>query len=349
MGQMRDKNTNNTPNSKQVSVIICTYNRKVMLKKCLDAIFLQDFPDYAYEVVVVIDGSTDGTELILQELSPPCQFKFIRQENTGLATARNNGSKEAEGEILLFLDDDIIAIPELITEHIKYHQAGHPLVVGNIPVYPVKYSDYMIEGTKAWAQDQFQKMEQENYEITFQDIYFANASIKRELFYELGGFDEQFRYYGVEDRDFAYRLLKAGIKPMYNPRAIGYQIYLKDFNTYCNNYYWVGRGEVKLVKKYPELWPFLRLSGYHYASWWKKITRHASLWYPKPVALVMTILKSMMEGARRIHLKGAFLTRLQAFIRDYYYWLGVKEEIGGPKEILAFLERGSWLANESLS
>ncbi|MFQ5842317.1 MAG: glycosyltransferase family 2 protein [Thermodesulfobacteriota bacterium] len=327
--------------SKQVSVIICTYNRKEVLKKCLDALFLQDFPSLSYEVIVVIDGSTDGTETMIREIRSPCRFKWMNQENRGPAAARNRGAKEAEGEVLLFLDDDIIGVPELITEHVKSHQAENPLVLGNIPLYPPEHRDYMTEGTHSWAQEHFEKLARKDYEITFLDVYFANASIKQETFSVLGGFDEQFRRYGMEDREFAHRLLKTGIKPVYNPKAVGYQIYLKDFPTYCDNYYWVGRGEVKLVKKYPELWPSTRLSRYQNARFIQRAGRRASLKYPGMMTRTMAMLKKMMEGGRRLHLIGAFLMKLQSFVRDYYYWLGVKEEAGGAEEFFSFLERRS--------
>lgn len=330
---------------REISVIICTYNRKNILKKCLENVFCQEFPSTDYEVIVVVDGSTDGTGSMLQEFSSLSHFKVIWQENKGAAAARNRGGREASGDILLFLDDDIMAATGLLTEHLRCQNLGHSLVLGNIPLYPAKSADFMTEGTKWWAQNQFKKMAQKNYQLTFRDIYFANASISREVFFEMGGFDEQFRFYGLEDREFAYRLLKTGIKPVYSPQAVGYQLYDKDFHTYCHNYYWVGRGEVKLVKKYSELWLSTRLSGYYSTSSIRMIMRQASLRYPRSMGNIMTIMRHLMENVRKLHGKGAVLTRLQSFVRDYYYWLGVKEEIGSTKEFLSFVEKGSWVSN----
>jgi len=322
-----------------ISVIISTYNRKEILKRSLEAIFQQNFPSFSYEVIVVVDGSTDGTEQLLKGLHPLCLFRYILQENLGLAAARNRGAREAKGEILLFLDDDIIACPQLLTEHYNHHGEGRDLVLGNIPLYPaLGWSDYMTEGTRKWAEEQFQRLARGDQEITYKDIYFANASIRRDLFFQLGGFDEQFRSYGLEDREFAYRLIKAGVRPLYNHQAIGYQFYEKDFKTYCRDYFHIGKGEVRLVKKYPELWPQTRLSSYWQASLLRRLLRKATIDYPRSTRGLMTLITGLMEGARRLHLRGNLLNRAQAFIRDHYYWSGVREELGNREEFLQLVK-----------
>ena len=83
------------------SIVIPAYNAEAYLQPCLDSIFSQDFPDF--EVIVIDDGSTDGTAALLHRYP---QAKVIRQENQGMSTARNRGIDEARGEYILFVDSD---------------------------------------------------------------------------------------------------------------------------------------------------------------------------------------------------------------------------------------------------
>ena len=94
-----------------VSVVIPTYNRKDMLKECLESLFNQTYPKERYEIIVVNDGSTDGTEEVLNEYAKkaPCAFKWFTQQNKGPCVARNLGVKNARGEIICFIDDDCVA------------------------------------------------------------------------------------------------------------------------------------------------------------------------------------------------------------------------------------------------
>ena len=83
------------------SIIIPAYNAEAYLSRCLDSIFAQEFEDY--EVIVIDDGSTDGTPAVLNRYS---QVKVISQDNHGMATARNRGLEAAQGEYILFIDSD---------------------------------------------------------------------------------------------------------------------------------------------------------------------------------------------------------------------------------------------------
>src|ERR1017187_3766715 len=95
----------------RISVIIPTFQRRNLLRRALNAVFAQDFPPSEVEVIVVIDGSQDGTLEMLRELRPSCRLRFLYQENKGQAAAKNAGIQLAEGEILFFLDDDILLHP----------------------------------------------------------------------------------------------------------------------------------------------------------------------------------------------------------------------------------------------
>ena len=94
------------------SVVVPTYNRVSTLRQCLKGLLIQDHPDY--EIIVVDDGSTDGTaEVLMQEFS---SIRYFQQKNAGPAAARNRGLQAATGEIIAFTDDDCLTPPDWLTQ-----------------------------------------------------------------------------------------------------------------------------------------------------------------------------------------------------------------------------------------
>src|SRR5690348_5405785 len=97
------------------SVVIPTHERRDVVVRNVAKLGGQTESDF--EVVVVDDGSRDGTAQALRSLHVPFPLKVIEQPNRGVATARNVGAAAAVGEYLLFLDDDMEAEPGLLAEH----------------------------------------------------------------------------------------------------------------------------------------------------------------------------------------------------------------------------------------
>src|SRR5262245_59487086 len=106
----------------RISVVINTYNKEGTLPRVLEALERQEGIDRAaFEVVVRDDGSTDGTWSRLQEIAPRWQgrLRCSRGENTGVSEARNIGVREANGEVVVILADDIVASSRLVAEHLR--------------------------------------------------------------------------------------------------------------------------------------------------------------------------------------------------------------------------------------
>jgi O-antigen biosynthesis protein len=97
----------------RISVVVPTFNRKNILRQCLTALLAQDYADY--EVIVVDDGSTDGTGDMLAAEFP--RVRYFRQVNQGQAVARNTGVQAAEGEIVAFTDDDNLVPSDWLSRH----------------------------------------------------------------------------------------------------------------------------------------------------------------------------------------------------------------------------------------
>src|SRR6266542_3589679 len=102
-----------------VSVVVSTYNRRDVVLRTARTLLQQDYPSSQYEIIVVVDGSADGTAEALRALSP--RLCVLEQENRGPAAARNAGARAASGELLTFLDDDMTCEPELVREHVAAH------------------------------------------------------------------------------------------------------------------------------------------------------------------------------------------------------------------------------------
>lgn len=192
----------------RVSVQICSRNRKDLLKRSLLALFKQKFPKDKYEIIVVDDGSEDGTSDMVRSLQAdaPCSLSIITQGHDGLSIGRNRGIKSARGEYVLFIDDDIIADENLIPEHLRFQE---------------KYPFSVVKGWVNHTSDLDRKVPK----FTIADFctaffWTSNVSVARKYLLEVGLFDEDFREYGWEDLELGLRLKNRGLVSRYNRKAI---------------------------------------------------------------------------------------------------------------------------------
>jgi len=117
--------------SVDVSVVIPTYNKRDFLALTLASFSHQTHPPDNYEIIVVDDGSGDGTQELIEAITLPCSLKYYKQENKGQATARNLGIMKADGEIIIFNDADVIPAPDFIESHVKCHPKNNAVVIGS--------------------------------------------------------------------------------------------------------------------------------------------------------------------------------------------------------------------------
>lgn len=235
------------------SVVIPTYRRRERTVRHVAALAEQTFADF--EAVVVDDGSGDGTAAALRALETPFPLAVIEQENQGAAQARNVGARAARGEILLFLDDDMEAAPALLAEHDRRHREGADLVVGDMPLHPDSPPGLLSWGVGFWAESRRERLLEPGAEPGLDDLLTGQISIAREAFERLGGFDTSFTregLFGGEDIDFGYRVVKAGLRAVFDPAAISYQYYDVDPAAYLRRARETGRSEEELVLKHPE-------------------------------------------------------------------------------------------------
>ena len=114
------------------SVVVPTYNRCDRLRRVLGALADQTLPRDSFEVIVVSDGSTDGTDEYLRGGQTPVDVVAVTQPNSGPGPARNAGVERARGDLVVFVDDDVVAEPDLVEQHVRSHEHddGRLVVIG---------------------------------------------------------------------------------------------------------------------------------------------------------------------------------------------------------------------------
>jgi GT2 family glycosyltransferase/peptidoglycan/xylan/chitin deacetylase (PgdA/CDA1 family) len=235
------------------SIVIPTHQRRDRVLRTVAALSEQGREDF--EVVVVVDGSTDGTADALRALSVPFPLTVLEQSNRGAAAARNAGAAVARGEILLFLDDDMEADPSLLAEHDRSLREGVDLVLGDLPLHPESPPNVLSAGVGSWARSRRDRLAADPDVIPLADLLTGQLSIARETFERIGGFDADFTrdgLFGGEDIDFGYRVLKAGCRVRFNPAAISYQYFDVDPAEFLRREYEAGRSAQELALKHPE-------------------------------------------------------------------------------------------------
>ncbi|MCX9009484.1 MAG: glycosyltransferase [Candidatus Methanoperedens sp.] len=198
-----------------VSVLLATFNRKEWLRECLVSLSDQNYPKDRFEVIVINDGSTDGTEEVLEEHKrrAPHAFRWYSQENRGKAAAINLGIGKTRGEIICFTDDDCIADRNWIRSLLK------------------EFSDERVGGAGGQIIAYRPKNHVERYGVFFDQegsisLATGNAAYRADIIKAVGGFDT--RLIGLEDIDFGVRVRGRGYKLKYAPGAI---VYHRNYNS----------------------------------------------------------------------------------------------------------------------
>ena len=193
----------------QVSVIVPTYQGEKKIAILIEALKKQTFTDF--ELVVVIDGSTDNTLKILESIQTPFGKIAKTQTNRGRAASRNAGVPLAKGELLIFYDDDMEPSPTSIALHTEFHKKYMGILTGNqFEIFSRNNTD--IQNYKAHLSSRWtEKYDNGLNQLTFSNLFFtaANSSFKRSDFEKLRGFNEVLS--DAEDYEIAIRALKSDL------------------------------------------------------------------------------------------------------------------------------------------
>jgi GT2 family glycosyltransferase/peptidoglycan/xylan/chitin deacetylase (PgdA/CDA1 family) len=315
----------------RISVVVPTFQRGPLVAALVASLCRQRFAG-SFEVIVVIDGSTDDTEQRLAALDTSFPLRVIRQPNGGLACARNRGAAAATGELLLFLDDDMDPDPHLLEEHDRSQREGADIVAGAIPLHPDSPRTFLADGAGTWADARTQRLAQAGYQLRFNETVNGQVSIRRDAFERLGGFDERFTAggsYGNEDLDFGHRALRAGYRAVFNARAVSRQRYVVRAAAHLRQYEDAGRADVVLARKYPELLSDL-FGGELAASTIHRLLQGPVLLAPRVAHTLAGLVRGVVVRRVDAGQRDALTIRAFFVLRAVHYWTGVHSAGGIP-------------------
>lgn len=243
------------PTPRTVSVIIPTYNRKDLLRETLNSLAQQTYPKDHFEVILVDDGSTDGTAAIAAEAFP-FVLRYFWQSNQGDAAARNLGAQQSQAEFLVFLDDDILVEPGYLTHLIQAHDIGqNKIVIGTGNLWPAESTPFSQSVYTSQTLDHAHTVT----ELPFRDVFCNNMSLRRGAYFKIGmmqGLD----FPGSSmwcDLDFNYRAYRQGFVFFRSANAICWHrdYTVRSFDAYKKRVRTAAYRAVVLFQRYPELLP----------------------------------------------------------------------------------------------
>lgn len=249
---MTRRRTQDTP---LLSVLICTYNRAELLGELLKSLEVQTLPLRDFELVVVNDGSSDGTQAVVESFKPKLPIKYFYQKNAGLAAARNHGLFHMSAPMVLFLDDDDLASPCLLEEHVRTH-AEYPeenyAVLGFTGLAEdVACKPLMHFVTKVGFYLSCYPLIKDGDILDYTYFWGGRTSCKTSFLKKYGIFNPLFTF-GCEDIELGFRLSGYGLKVVYNSRAESTMIRDIPFQSFCRRLMRQGRSQYVFSRVHPE-------------------------------------------------------------------------------------------------
>ena len=317
-----------------VTIVIPTYNRGKDILDTINRIWASNLSSIDFlEVIVVDDGSSEPVEPFLASSEIPqnnVSLRCIRQENSGVGAARNRGFREATGDIILFIDDDILVSPELIRQHVEAHRE-HPnsVICGFAPFiscdtpsltrFADKITDYVFSDG---LRKEFVKGE---------IVISGQLSIERQMF---SGQDYFYRddltTPAAEEIELSYRLYQQKISILHAKHIVAIHNHHLTYSWLCRQQYKYGIGLGEVYNKYPQIIEFSRVAGVLTRFGQPQVKDAPTVYLKKIVKNVLilermrNLLLKMADRIEKIAPDSTQIMPLYTLGTSTHYWAGLK-------------------------
>ncbi len=304
-----------TSTAPEIAVLIATHNRSERLRSCLDALAAQTLDPAHFEVVVADDGSSDETTAMTAALETSFRLRTLALPKGGKPAAVNAALDACEAPVCLFIDDDVIASPRLLEEHLAA-SAAEPmaLCLGRLDQREPRSDDWFGHAHAAAWNQRYDELA--GREPDWADCYGANFSAPRQVLNEVGGFDSGLA--SIEDIELGFRLVEAGCVPVYRPGALALHDDEKARERILADIVDYGGFCAEFGERRPAARP--RLLG------WYRDTSPRELWL-RQLLLAVRLSPALLAAPGRV-LPGADKRRLWfGFVSRYGFWHGVRRRM----------------------
>lgn len=318
--------------SPDLSVVIPTHNRRALLLRTLEALETQTLAPGRFDVVVVMDSCTDGTETAIRNRSWGFALHELTVAARSAACARNAGARHARGQRLVFLDDDIAVEREFLAAHLSAAGPdGDRIVLG--PVLPdIVGTGWFDEKLRGWWADRAEAQAHPGHRFGFTDLATGNVSIARADFVRLGGFNESIAV--REDYELGWRAVAAGIAMTVAPGAAGHHRDESDLSRNLARVRAEGAADVAFAKLHPGSFHAMRVAGLAARTPSSRLLRVLGFDMPWLLPPVLAGLKGVLRIAERTGLRRVWERAAEA-AWGFSYHRGAAEALGNRAALRA--------------
>jgi GT2 family glycosyltransferase len=319
-----------------VSVVIPTHRRLASLLRLLAALDVQDYPRELLEIVVVVDGDPHTVEALAGRAS----LRVLEQTHGGPAAARNLGTAHARGELVVFLDDDVVPAGWCVRRHADAHASRRDLVVIG-PLLPprggVRASPWVRWEARTLLR-QYSDMEAGRWAASPRQFYTGNASVRREHLIRAGGFDGSLRR--AEDVELGLRLRDLGLDFEYHPEATAHHEPTRRYRSWLDAAREYGRVDARMALEMGRgevlSWAASEFASRHPLT---RIAVRAGLSHPRLSSVLPWLALPFAHTALGCGL-GRVSDRLCGGVFNVLYWQGVGDRLGGTSSVRSLIAAG---------
>ena len=248
----------------EVSVVIATFRRRDVVRKTIERLAHQTYPAGRFEVIVVDDGSDDGTGPAVEAMIPrmPFSLTYLRHQNRGPGATENRGIRAARGAVVILLADDIHPTPALVESHARYHRnhpEPHVAILGRV----LQSSDLPeTVFQKNWDPFKYYELDGAT-ELPYWKFWACNISVKRQFLLDHGMFQE-WQGAAHEDVELGFRLSRHGLRILYSPEALAYHYHVETLEAAARRAYERGLNWSYVEDHIPDPQIYVK---YHILNW----------------------------------------------------------------------------------